>query len=255
MRLPDSLEHDPAALARFYAYPEPLTQPWVRANFIASVDGAAAVDGRSGGLGHPSDRSAYELIRELADVIVVGAGTAIAENYGGATGDPDRVARRVTAGLSGIPPIAVVTGGGSLSPDADVLTRTEVPSVVVTCTAVGRGRIADYRAAGADVVVAGDTAVDFSRMLAEFGARGWLRVVSEGGPKTFAAMVADALVDELCLTVSPLLTGGGGIGVLDGVLPRPQSLRLNGVWQHDSAVLLRYYTRRALDRLGEASCG
>lgn len=227
----EHLELDPKALAGFYAYPKSLTRPWVRANFISSVDGVTAVDGRSAGLGHPGDGHAYQAIRELADVIVVGAGTAVAENYGGAAAEPDRIARRRAAGLS------------------------EVPSLVITCLAVGKQRIADYRSAGAEVLVAGDTAVSFSWMLNEFAHRGWLHVVSEGGPRTFAAMVADDLIDELCLTISPLLVGGDGMGVVHKELPsRQRPLRLAGTRHHDDAVLLRYHTQRAIDRLGTESC-
>ena len=81
---------DDDALARCYAYPRHLERPWVRANFVNSIDGAFTVDGVSAGLGTDADHRVFGLLRELAEVIVVGAGTVRAENYGGAHPDPDR---------------------------------------------------------------------------------------------------------------------------------------------------------------------
>ena len=75
---------DEARLPELYKYPDDLANCWVRANFISTLDGSASVDGKSGGLGGPGDRALFRLMRELADVIVVGAGTVRAENYSGA---------------------------------------------------------------------------------------------------------------------------------------------------------------------------
>ena len=75
---------DDAALAAHYAWPEARAVPVVRVNFVASVDGAVTVDGRSGGLGNAAGPAGVHLLRELAEVVLVGAGTARAENYNGA---------------------------------------------------------------------------------------------------------------------------------------------------------------------------
>ncbi|MDT7772320.1 MAG: hypothetical protein QOC67_1244, partial [Pseudonocardiales bacterium] len=71
-------------LDRLYAYPESLDRPYIRVNFVASADGAATADGLSAGLSSAPDRRLFDVLRQLAEVVLVGAGTARAENYGGA---------------------------------------------------------------------------------------------------------------------------------------------------------------------------
>ncbi|MGJ7906744.1 pyrimidine reductase family protein [Actinopolyspora sp. H202] len=238
-------------LASSYAYPESLTHPWTRVNFVSSVDGASSVEGRSGGLGHPADGVVFELVRDLADVVLVGAGTAVAEGYSGVSRTAERVRRRRALGRSDVPPLAVVTRG-ALPPDAGVLTDTEVPTVVVTCATAGRERLQAYRAAGAEVLVAGEWEVDLSWTVAEFGRRGWCHVVCEGGPGLFGRMVGNGLVDEVCLSVSPMLAGSGaGRIVSDLVEDTHRRLRLCSVVRAEDALLLRYYTPQAVRRLDE----
>lgn len=245
---------DVDALAEVYAYPARLDRPWTRVNFVTSVDGAATVDGRSGGLGHPADAVLFPLIRDLADVVLVGAGTAVAEGYSGIARSDARTRARRLRGLSDVPPIAVVTKGATLEPDAPVLTDTDVAPLVVTCARADQDRVRAYRAAGAEVLVAGETDVDLPWLLGEFGRRGWSRVVCEGGPALFAAMLAADLVDELCLTVSPLLVGGAAQRVLrDSSDSVPLELRLDSVVRAQSALLLRYHTARADERLRETA--
>src|SRR4051794_5186948 len=120
----------------------------VRVNFAASADGAVTVDGRSRGLSSDADREVFHLLRAMADVVLVGAGTVRAENYGGAR-EGDR----------GIPPVAVVTRSLDLDPAARLFTDTEVAPIIFTCAAAPADR-REQLAGIADVVVAGDTDVD-----------------------------------------------------------------------------------------------
>lgn len=99
----------------------------MRANFISSLDGASAVDGNSGSLGGPGDRALFAVMRELADVIVVGAGTVRAENYGGATLTVAQRQQRQMRGQAEVPPIAIVSNSGRLERDMKVFTHSEVP--------------------------------------------------------------------------------------------------------------------------------
>ena len=115
---------DPVELAAHYAYPECLGAPHVRVNFVASTDGAVTVDGRSAGLGSDADRRVFGTLRELAEVVLVGAGTVRAENYGGA--------RKPTRGRADPPPIAVVTGSADHDPGARLFTDTRVAPIVRT---------------------------------------------------------------------------------------------------------------------------
>ncbi|EOD69544.1 5-amino-6-(5-phosphoribosylamino)uracil reductase, partial [Amycolatopsis vancoresmycina DSM 44592] len=156
-------------LQRLYAYPEHLDRPWVQVNFVASADGAVEIDTTSAGLSHAADRRVFLLGRDLADVILVGAGTVRAENYRGVVAGAKRLERRRRLGFDGVPPIAVVTRTAELDPDSRLFTETVVPPIVVTT------ETADTRAleaAGAEVLRAGDGDVDLPRALALLAARG-----------------------------------------------------------------------------------
>jgi riboflavin biosynthesis pyrimidine reductase len=178
--------------------------------------------------------------------VLVGAGTALAEQYQGVRHTELRAARRERLGLSEIPPIAVVTGRGSVPPSSPLVTATSVPPIVITSDSspvAWRKEVAD---AGADVVVAGDERVDTGLALTALADRGLLRVCCEGGPTLFADLIADGLVDQLCLTVAPLLAGAGAVRIADG-LPSaaPVGLSLASVLADEGFLMLRY--RRAAE--------
>jgi riboflavin biosynthesis pyrimidine reductase len=233
--LPTSSVSEPETpdLIAHYAYPEKLTAPYVRVNFVSSVDGAATADGLSGGLGTAADRQVFGVLRELAEVVLVGAGTVRAEGYRGA--------RKPTRGRTLPPPIAVVTGSADLDPTSPLFTDTRVPPIVLTGSAASQERRNALTAAGADVVVLDPLSPE--ALLGELGRRGLHRVLCEGGPRLFGDLVAAALVDELCLTVAPLLAGGdaGRIAVGKSGSPTlPLSLSLVGALNEDDTLLLRY---------------
>ncbi|HYH32998.1 MAG TPA: pyrimidine reductase family protein [Pseudonocardia sp.] len=220
-----------AELEAHYAYPADLAAPYVRVNFVTSTDGAVAVEGRSAGLGSPVDRRVFLLLRELADVVLVGAGTVRAEDHGGI--------RRPTRGSDRPPPVAVVTGSARLDPGSRLFTDTRVPPIVLTLASAPRERRERLAAAGGDVVALDRLTPD--AVLAELARRGLHRVLCEGGPTLFGELVAADAVDELCLTVAPLLAGGaaGRIAVgPEGAHPRP--LELTGALHEDGVLLLRY---------------
>ncbi|MEV6427100.1 pyrimidine reductase family protein [Nocardia sp. NPDC051463] len=200
-------------LAELYAYPARLDRPWVRANFVSSIDGAATSGGLSEGLGTPADKSVFTMLRELADVILVGAGTVRAENYGGARADPQRRRALYDRGLGGHrdgapPPIAVLTASAAIEPGSRLCTDTSVAPIIITTVAAARDRKQQLRDAGARVVEAGDIAVTpkgLLRALEEFEVR---RVLCEGGPQLFGELLGADAIDELCLTTAPVLVGG-----------------------------------------------
>lgn len=212
------------ALESLYAYPEGRT--WVTANFVSSVDGAVSVEGRSAGLGSPADKQIYLLGRELADVVMVGAGTVLIEGYRGA---------RRSKPL----PIAVVTARGTLTPDLPLFTDTSVPPIVITCAA------ARLPSLPADVIIAGEDEVDLKVAVAELAARGLHRINLEGGPRLFGSMIAEGLVDAVNLTVSPLLTVGDSSRIAHGPVIGPVDLTLASVLRADDVLLLRYQRRNS----------
>ncbi|WP_072691063.1 pyrimidine reductase family protein [Rhodococcus marinonascens] len=196
------------ALRGLYAYPKHIPGPWIRANFVCSIDGAVSVDGRSGALGTPADKQVYDTLRELADVVVVGAGTVRTEDYGGVRIGPDGRQRRVESGMSDLPPIAVVSARAHLDPHSRLFNDTEVAPIVVTCADADPARVADLTSAGARVVTAGEHEVTSTGLITALDGLGLHRVLCEGGPSLFGRLAGDDAIDELCLTTAPVLAGG-----------------------------------------------
>jgi riboflavin biosynthesis pyrimidine reductase len=239
-------------LGRLYAYPAHQAgpgqagalRPWVRANMIASVDGAAEISGRSSGLGGPSDRMLLQVLRSLADVILVGAGTARAEGYGPAR--PAALLAGLRAGRPATPPIAVISA--SLSLDAESPLLTQAPADARTIVLTTRSAPAERRAAigrHAEVIVADTDQLTARRALDALAGRGFSRVLAEGGPSLLAQIAGDGLLDELCLTISPVLVGGQARRIMSGGPSRdlpgaPGSLRLAHVLTDDGYLFCRY---------------
>lgn len=202
-------------------------RPWVMANFVVSLDGSAAVEGRTRRLSGPADRALFRLLRSQADVVLVGAGTVRAESYGPVRGECPA-------------PIAVVSRSLDLDWDAALFTEAAVPTLVVTCGWADADRRAQAERA-AEVIMAGDQWVDIWEAVAQLGRRGHRVVLCEGGPCLLGELVVADLLDELCLTLSPLLAGGAGPRIVRGaVVPGPRPLRLASVLEDDGNLFLRY---------------
>jgi riboflavin biosynthesis pyrimidine reductase len=218
-------------------------RPAVRLNMIASADGAASLQGRAGPLGGPADRTLFATLRLLADVVLVGAGTIRIEGYGPARLSDDARARRRDWGLAPVPAVAVATRSCRLDWTARFFTEAEERPLVVTtasAAAADRARAAEV----ADVMIMGDTDVDFARTLEALAERGHSNVLAEGGPTVAAQLAAAGVLDELCLTVAPLLTAGAAPRILDGaVLAPPSKLELRHVLEDEGYLFLRYRRR------------
>ena len=197
-----------------YHHPDPgAGGTWVRANMIASLDGGATgADGRSGSLNGPADHRVFDLLRSLADVVLVGAGTVRAEGYRELPVRPDLAAARTAAGRHPDLRLAVVSRSGAL-PD-DLLDGDLAPLVVTVADrpdlAALRDRLGEDR-----VLVAGSGSVDLAAALAGLAARGLPRVLAEGGARVLGDLLAAGLVDDLCLTTTPQLVGGRARRVVD----------------------------------------
>lgn len=208
-------------LRGLYAYPENLSQPWMRVNFVSSIDGCVAVDGVSGGLGTPADKSVFGILRELCDVVVVGAGTARAENYGGVQVSDEARARRTADGLAPVPPILVVSAHASIDPESRLLRDTEIPPILVVGSAADSAAISALRSAGAQVEVTDSPNVSSGDIDRALSARKLRRALCEGGPSLFGQLIEDNAVDELCITTSPQLVGSkvGRISLSPNAMP------------------------------------
>ncbi|MEV1293041.1 dihydrofolate reductase family protein [Pseudonocardia sp. NPDC049635] len=228
------------ALERLYAYPDD-GRLRVCANFVSSADGAVEVEGRSAGLSTPPDRVVLRLGTDLADVVLVAAGTAVAEAFTGVRPGERMAERRRRFGLSEVPVTAVVTGTGrSLPPSAPVLTDVLIPTIVFTCAAVPESVRASWTDAGAEVVLTGDGTVDLHTVLAEIDRRDLRRVNCMGGPGLFGTLAEAGLVDELRLTVAPFLVSGAAGRIARGAGMDPARLTLLSVVADDDTLLIRY---------------
>lgn len=227
-------------LEQLYAYPA--DGRWLAVNFVASADGAVEIGGRARQLSTPPDRVVLQLGSDLADVVLVGATTAMVEGFRGVHPDQDTLARRRRHGLAENAPTAVVTTG-SLPPDAPVITEAAVPTLVLTCAAAPEDTRNAWAAAGAEVVLAGERTVALPLAVQALVDRGLTRIDCEGGPQLFGALITAGLVDELRLTVSPLLAAGTAGRIATSHAVEPTALDLATVLAAEDTLLLRYTLR------------
>jgi riboflavin biosynthesis pyrimidine reductase len=211
----------------------------LRMNFVVSLDGAVTVDGRSGGLGSPGDQRIFDLLRALADAVLVGHGTAAAEGYRPITAD-SRVGRlRASLGRPATAPIAVVSRRASLDPRSGLVTNAVSPTILITCESADADRRAALAAAGAVVLVCGEDDVDLRLALDRLAELGHEQVLSEGGPALLRAALAAGVVDELDLSISPSLVGAGH-RLLDGALPDVVRSDLRQLLEEEGMLFARY---------------
>lgn len=232
-------------LAAYYSYPDQLTRCWVRANMIASLDGGATDDGSSGGLAGPGDRAVFTRMRQEADVILVGASTVRIENYSGAQMSLAQRRDRQSRGQAEVPPIAVVTHRADFDHDAKLFARTEVPPLILTA----RDTVADARrrfGALAEIVDAsGDPPdrVDPGVVLDELSGRGLRRVLTEGGPSLLDMFIERGLLDEMCVTIAPILVGGNARRIVTGSGEAHARMRRSHVLSDADGYLYTRYVR------------
>jgi riboflavin biosynthesis pyrimidine reductase len=216
---------------------------FVRCNMISSLDGAISVQGRSGILGGAADRKVFSILRSLADVVLVGAGTVRAESYGPVRLDEGLRQVRVAGGRPPVPPIAIVTASGNLDWSSPFFTEAEVRPLVVTTAAFDAGAAGGGEVA--DVVVAGSERVELAAALEVLGRLGHRSVLLEGGPALNADVARAGLLDELCLTVSPRLVAGTGPRVLAGPeLAPPLAVGVVALLEEDGFLFYRLAVKR-----------
>ena len=214
----------------------PAGRPYVLVNMVSSADGAIAVDGRTKAMSSPADELVFHLLRSIPDVILAGAQTVRAERYGPPRVTAERQARRVARGQLPQPTIAVVSRSLQLDLTSPLFTRSR--PIVICPTDVDATEVATV----ADVVQAGKGDVDLTGALRQLREGGVEVVLCEGGPTLNGHLARQGLIDELCLTVAPLLVGGDlGAGILGRArLPVTLPLELAQVLEEGGNLLCRY---------------
>jgi riboflavin biosynthesis pyrimidine reductase len=155
---------------------------------------------------------------------------------------PEQSAWRVRQGLPAHPPVAVVSSRLDLEPRHPLFAEAPVRPIVVThagSPARHRAELAEV----ADVMVCGEEAIDPRAMVAALAGRGLRQVLCEGGPHLFGSLIEADCVDELCLTISPVLEGGPADRIATGAAATTRRMALRHVFPAGDMLFLRY-TRR-----------
>ncbi|SDQ10604.1 Pyrimidine reductase, riboflavin biosynthesis [Curtobacterium sp. UNCCL20] len=221
--------------------------PWLRVNFVATLDGSASAAGVSGSLGGPDDLRVFDLLRRVADVVLVAAGTVRDEGYGPMVLHDVDVAWRRSRGMPDHPVFAIVTGSLSLDPASRVFTEAPVRPIVLTSTSAASSPTAAALRDVAEVVACSadgdEDSVDVALVREALVSRGYGTIHCEGGPTFLGALVAADVVDELTLTIDPSLEGGAGPRIARGSSPELRRMRPVHVLRGDGDVLLTRYVR------------
>jgi len=221
-------------------------RPRVLVNMVATVDGRATLSGRSGPISGPADRALFHGLRAAVDGVLVGAGTVRTERYGRMIADQSTRRLRLQRGLTEEPLACIVSGRLAIEEDLPLLGEPSAHVVLLTSShaslPVSRAKL-DYIRAQSEGRL--DLTAAVSELRERFGVQSLL---CEGGPHLCAQLLAAGLVDELFLSLSPLLAGGepaagGGeaLRILAGTeLQTPAELELLGVLRSDSYLFLHY---------------
>lgn len=236
-----AVEVDPVAAYADPPRPAPTGRPWVLLDMVASVDGATAADGRSGGLGGAADRAVFRSLRAVADVILVGSATFTTEGYGPPRLGEDLQQVRLERGQPAQPRIAVATGRLGIDVSVPFFTDSPTRPIVVTAGTSDPAR-REAAARVADVFVCGPgPGIDLADAMVRIAATGAAVVLCEGGPTLNAGLLTAGLVDEVCLTLSPLVVGGTSRRIIsDAALDVPVPFGLAQVLEQDGFLFLRY---------------
>jgi riboflavin-specific deaminase-like protein len=235
------------ALSELYRHPLPRDRPvWLRSNFVTSLDGSIqGPDGRSGSINTPSDQRVFALHRAHADAILVGAQTVRAEGYRAVDLAPWQQQLRAAEGLSDFPLLAVVTRSLDVDPEiARHGSRPVGPVMIFTTRGKTAAELEPLTQAGIEVVQLGDTGVDLPSVTARLAQVGCRRVLCEGGSRLHRDLLAADLLDELSLTLAPVVVGGAGRRTtLGDPLPDLPAFHLTSALYADDDTLFVNYTR------------
>lgn len=225
------------------AYPWPDGERWVRAMMVTTLDGATAgADGRSRSISSASDRAVFDAVRRMSDVVLIGAGTFRAERYRPMRARAADADARSALGLASAPVVAIVSPSLELPWEEDIFAESAIRPIVVTTTLAAPDRL-KVAGAHADLVVLPGPQIELADLFARFADRGLARVVCEGGARLLATIASAGLLDEVDLSVAPLVTSGGQI-VTGSASIVPQHFSLAQVITAEDGFLFTRYVRQ-----------
>ncbi|MFI5842383.1 pyrimidine reductase family protein [Catenuloplanes sp. NPDC051500] len=220
---------DDETLIAYYARPN---RPTLRVSFVSSADGAMEIGGLSTALSGPDDKRVFGVLRMLADAVLVGAGTLRRENYRPIRLSPPRIEWRRAHGLPDVPTLVTVSRSLDLDPAMPALADAPARPLILTSSGAHRPDLA----AVADVIRFEDP----DQLLAGVRARALDHILCEGGPQLFGTLLAADAVDELCLTVAPLLAGAGASRIAAGLPAAARRMRAAHVLRGGDHLMIRY---------------
>ncbi|MGO1284298.1 MAG: pyrimidine reductase family protein [Brachybacterium sp.] len=220
---------------------QPRNECWVTGHMVAGLDGTAAISGRVGALSTAPDQSLFRRMRQIADVVLIGAETVRREGYAPIRLSDEAQEQRRLRGQSPTPPVAVVSRSLDLDFTSSVFARAaeDARTLLITCASADPRRL-DAAREVATVIIAGQERVDPATALRALAERGHRVVLCEGGPRWLGELVAADRLDELCLSLSPLM-GGDPLPV--SVTPPGaglSSFTLKSTMVEDDTLFLRY---------------
>ncbi len=211
-------------------------RPYLILNFATTLDGRAAISGRSGAIGSDTDTEMLQRLRTHVDAVMIGAGTMRAERYGRIVSDPELRAYRERIGLAHDPLGVIVSNRLELPWDAGLFTDGGGGVVVFTAS-----EEEPPETATPVTVLRHPEGVELDRALAWLlEERGIRSVLCEGGPTLHGRLREGGLADELFLTIAPKIAGGEGPRVLEGALADIDQVALAWLLESDSELFTRY---------------
>lgn len=219
-------------------------RPWIGVNMVTSLDGAVAVDGRSGGLSSEADKEMFRALRQMPDAIIVGAGTARAENYGPVRLSDDIQLARQQRSLSALPRLVVISGRLQFDASARLFEDETQRPILITTNERAENAPQSLHAV-AEIIGCGVNNVDIEKAMKTLREMNIGVALCEGGPTLNAELLNAQMIDEWFLTLSPVLVGGNEMRAIQemnahGMNAQAIDLPLQRIIEADGMLMTRY---------------